>query len=137
MEEKITTRCPACGNQTLFIGSGGHITCSWIKCTEPGLEHFLKERGVFAQSIPQREAIAEVLEERTAQDAIWRGAAYPVMSAQYEYAAPHILVLEECVSKLRKIWYGSKDEGTLRERFRKTAACALRAMEEVKHTRES
>ena len=34
----IKTPCPACGNSTLFVGSGGHITCSWLKCPEPSLQ---------------------------------------------------------------------------------------------------
>src|SRR5690606_9027876 len=33
-EKRITTRCPACGHQTLFIAHGGHLTCSWLKCPE-------------------------------------------------------------------------------------------------------
>lgn len=78
---------------------------------------------------------AMVNEERAAQDKVWRDADNPTMNAQYRYAAPHILVLEECVAKLRKIWYGSKDEGSLQDRFIKTAACAVRAVEEIKHTR--
>ena len=86
-------------------------------------------------NIVRANAIQEILTERESQDKIWRDSAFPTMNAQYDYAAPHILVIEECVSKLRKIWYGSKDEGTLRERFVKIAACALRALEEIKHTR--
>ena len=35
--ERIVTRCPTCGNQTLFIGEGGHLTCSWLTCPEPGI----------------------------------------------------------------------------------------------------
>jgi hypothetical protein len=35
IEERITTRCPSCGGRTLFIGSGGHLTCSFIDCPEP------------------------------------------------------------------------------------------------------
>jgi hypothetical protein len=27
--------CPVCGNRTLFIGSGGYVTCSWIDCSNP------------------------------------------------------------------------------------------------------
>lgn len=35
--ERIKTRCPACGCQTLFIGSGGHLTCSLIGCLSPSV----------------------------------------------------------------------------------------------------
>lgn len=30
-------RCPACGNSTLFLGDGGHITCSLADCPRPDL----------------------------------------------------------------------------------------------------
>jgi len=35
---QIRTRCPSCGSQTLFIGTGGHLTCSLIGCKEPVVE---------------------------------------------------------------------------------------------------
>lgn len=36
--EKIETRCPSCGHAgTLFIGAGGELVCSWLKCQEPGV----------------------------------------------------------------------------------------------------
>lgn len=38
---RIETPCPSCGHRTLFIGSGGHLTCSWLQCQEPGVEHKL------------------------------------------------------------------------------------------------
>lgn len=37
-DERIVTRCPACRNQTLFVGAGGHLTCSWLKCPNPSFE---------------------------------------------------------------------------------------------------
>lgn len=36
--ERISTRCPACGMVSLFIGTNGHLTCSNLSCTEPGVE---------------------------------------------------------------------------------------------------
>ncbi len=33
---EIQGRCPACRNATLFLGDGGHITCSWTDCPNPG-----------------------------------------------------------------------------------------------------
>jgi hypothetical protein len=42
----ITTPCPTCGSRSLFIGSGGHLTCSRVPgrdnsggCSEPGVEN--------------------------------------------------------------------------------------------------
>lgn len=34
-QQRISNRCPACGNQTLFIAEGGWLTCSWLKCPNP------------------------------------------------------------------------------------------------------
>lgn len=39
---KIANRCPACGHDTLFIGSGGWLTCSWLSCRNPGLDGALE-----------------------------------------------------------------------------------------------
>ncbi len=33
---RLKGRCPNCGNDTLFRGSKGYITCSWLKCSNPG-----------------------------------------------------------------------------------------------------
>lgn len=33
---RIRTRCPSCGHDTLFIGSGGWLVCSWLDCKSPG-----------------------------------------------------------------------------------------------------
>lgn len=79
------------------------------------------------------EAITEIENERRVQDAAWRDGR-PV-EGQYRYSAPHVLLLEEQVSKLRSNWYGVKDESTLRERLVKIAAIAVRALEEIEVTR--
>lgn len=39
--ERIANRCPACGNQTLFIGGGGWLTCSWLQCPNPCVSDYL------------------------------------------------------------------------------------------------
>jgi hypothetical protein len=38
-QQRIETPCPTCGHRTLFIAVGGHLTCSWLPCREPGLEY--------------------------------------------------------------------------------------------------
>ena len=40
--QKIVTGCPSCGHQTLFISEQGHLTCSWLQCREPGVEHAIE-----------------------------------------------------------------------------------------------
>ncbi len=36
-QPRIATRCPACGGSTLFVGHGGHLTCSWLECPNPSV----------------------------------------------------------------------------------------------------
>jgi hypothetical protein len=31
----VQGRCPACGWTSLFLGNGGHVTCSRLECPEP------------------------------------------------------------------------------------------------------
>ena len=52
-QPRITTRCPSCGHQTLFIGSGGHLTCSWLECKAPSLDDFLDEAAAHLQALQQ------------------------------------------------------------------------------------
>lgn len=36
MSENIKSWCPACKSKdTVFVGSGGYLTCSWTECPEP------------------------------------------------------------------------------------------------------
>lgn len=36
MSEKVMGNCPMGCGDTLFLGSGGYVTCSWHKCPDPG-----------------------------------------------------------------------------------------------------
>ena len=53
MAEAISDRCPTCGGQSIFVGKGGLLTCSYIECEVPGVS-----RG-FA-----RKAHGEVMDEQ-------------------------------------------------------------------------
>lgn len=35
MSETVAGYCPMGCGQTLFLGSGGFVTCSWVKCPRP------------------------------------------------------------------------------------------------------
>jgi hypothetical protein len=49
---KIATPCPSCGRTSLFIGTGGHLTCSFIGCKEPGVERYVASlRSVATTSV--------------------------------------------------------------------------------------
>ncbi|MFE5958934.1 DUF6085 family protein [Streptomyces rubiginosohelvolus] len=40
----VQGHCPACGRTSLFLGSGGYITCARIDCPEPDAASTLLER---------------------------------------------------------------------------------------------
>jgi len=42
-QPRIETRCPSCGHVTLFVGNGGHLTCSWLKCPRPSLADWIED----------------------------------------------------------------------------------------------
>lgn len=31
----VAGECPACGNETLFLGTGGYVTCANLECPKP------------------------------------------------------------------------------------------------------
>lgn len=35
-DRKVQGQCPMGCGDTLFLGSGGYVTCSWTKCPDPG-----------------------------------------------------------------------------------------------------
>jgi hypothetical protein len=78
--------------------------------------------------VSRAEVFALIHAERVAQDKIWRTGR--PSEVQYKFAAPHVLLLEENLAKLRSFWYmSSKEEMT--DRFIKIAALATRALEEI------
>ncbi|MFF9639414.1 DUF6085 family protein [Streptomyces bacillaris] len=40
----VQGRCPSCGAISLFLGSGGYVTCARIECPEPDAASSLLER---------------------------------------------------------------------------------------------
>lgn len=73
--ERIVTPCPACGSQSLFIGTGGHLTCAVVPhgdsrgCPNPDVKSAidaLRDAAV----LDEREACARRLEDRAARGAI-------------------------------------------------------------------
>ncbi len=76
-----------------------------------------------------RQKVYELIDkERKAMDEVWRRGR--ANEAQYKFAAPHVLLIEENADKLRKLWYVSKKED-MKDRLVKIAAIAVRALEEV------
>ncbi|MFJ6440242.1 DUF6085 family protein [Streptomyces sp. NPDC091649] len=40
----VQGNCPACGSSSLFLGSGGYVTCARLDCPEPDAATTLLER---------------------------------------------------------------------------------------------
>lgn len=72
----------------------------------------------------REEIYAAIDRERASQDANWAD------RSQYARSAPHILVLDGQLAKLKAEWYASNRDALL-ERFVKMAAIAVRALEEI------
>lgn len=65
---RLKGHCPACGLTTLFRGSQGYITCSWLKCPNPGAAHDLLAAALAgrpASPAPQVEALRTALKRVT------------------------------------------------------------------------
>lgn len=48
---KIVDPCPSCGSHSLFIGMGGHLTCSVIGCKDPGVTRAITAERNRAESL--------------------------------------------------------------------------------------
>lgn len=70
---KVQGFCPMGCGQTLFLGAGGHITCSWAHCPDPGAldtianeavtEHIIHIRALdFTIRHPLRDRVGRNLE---------------------------------------------------------------------------
>lgn len=71
---RIVTPCPSCGRSGLFVGRGGHLTCSRLGCNEPGVERAIQsaidaamaeaEKRVWASAQMTIDAMTEKLLDR-------------------------------------------------------------------------
>jgi hypothetical protein len=62
-EIRIIDRCPSCGHQTLFIGTGGYLTCSWLPCQEPGVGRAVEALKAKVEANAERPASAAPVAE--------------------------------------------------------------------------
>lgn len=72
-------RCPSCGNETLFLGVGGHVTCSWHECKQPEAatealavvpemrEQGHHESGIAGLCVEMGEAVGRLMDETLAE----------------------------------------------------------------------
>lgn len=78
----------------------------------------------------RQEAFALIEQERANQEKLWPRDDANQLSLQYNWWAPHLLVLLEKADRIRSLWYESKSE-ELQAEFVKIAAIGVRALEEV------
>jgi hypothetical protein len=75
---QVSGKCLACGWSCLFVGTGGHVTCSISDCPDPGAAH--KPLAAAPAGDPRMAQIRDLL-------AVWAGesskigAAYAIASA--------------------------------------------------------
>lgn len=61
MSERVAGYCPACGQTTLFLGSGGYVTCSLNCCPSPtAAADMLEQRPVEREVVRPVEVRAEI-----------------------------------------------------------------------------
>lgn len=60
--KRIVTPCPSCGRRCLFIGTGGHLTCSYLgpECREPAVERMIE--SIKAKLATRDREVAELRE---------------------------------------------------------------------------
>ena len=58
----VTGRCLACNERTLFVGTGGHVTCGWMDCPDPtGVARLLEMGGTLFDRV---RTFIDILERR-------------------------------------------------------------------------
>ena len=64
---RITDKCPTCGCTSLFIGSGGYLTCAVLECPNPGvgdaIARLQRERDEARERLAKAEARVREVEQ--------------------------------------------------------------------------
>lgn len=57
---KVAGKCPMGCGETLFLGDGGHVTCSFNKCPNPGMVDEMLHREIIILKRPIQKLIVAV-----------------------------------------------------------------------------
>jgi hypothetical protein len=81
----------------------------------------------------KREDIFEVINrERDYQDSLWPRDDHEAIG-QYQWSAPHLVLLEDYIAGARNKWRHSREESDVIREIAKIATIAVRALEEIKY----
>ena len=80
--------------------------------------------------LTRKQAFEVIEREREYQDRVWPRDGHPLVR-QYDYAAPHLAMLEDYCDDARKLWRKSADETAALQAVGKMAAIAYRALTEI------
>jgi len=79
--------------------------------------------------------VGQIDDEIRRANAKWRVPGREGIERQYNFWAPHLILLEEKLSRIRMRWYNSHDEEEMYAEVVKIAAIAIRALMEVGSTK--
>lgn len=67
VHQTVQGRCPACGHQSLFLGEGGHVTCSRGACPAPyAADDLLESAGDNSVDLAERHASTQAVAQHFA-----------------------------------------------------------------------
>lgn len=73
-QPRISDECPSCGSRSIFIGSGGWLTCAILGCKSPGVATTIKATRKRAEAAEaERDALRHSLREILTTPGVWVG----------------------------------------------------------------
>lgn len=117
---QVQGRCPHCRRESLFLGSGGYVTCAQLSCTRPDAATDVLGNPVLASAEPcPRTDCADAREDARRNAVAFHGLRADVMSAvsyirQQRSSGPWSSLRHNRSSVLNTLPYWIKDPGPLR-----------------------
>lgn len=144
--QSIATRCPSCGNTTLFLTESGDLCCSWIPCRQPGLGTWIDQtKQALLELTAAHQTTTDALAQARTERAAYAQAAMQLLQAEADrdhwkrhagrmadaarigerfYLAERHDLLQALLTIAQANLQGDSDEGAW---LRDTARVALRA----------
>lgn len=116
-QPKIADRCPTCGAESLFIGTGGWLTCAVLRCKNPGV-------GDAIEKLKAAQGRFYELEQEIEKARECHG---PMHGPHEGYA----VILEELDELWEEVRARHHDKDSMRKEALQVAAMALRFIADV------